>query len=148
LISLRPAEATDSPHIHQLVRTAHINPAGLDWRRFTVAETELGEVVGCGQIKPHRDGSNELASLVVDPAYQGQGIARRLVSHLVENHTGILYLMCRASLGGFYKKLGFEVIPESQMPKYFQRISRLASLAEILQKQGEKLLVMRCCLDG
>jgi N-acetylglutamate synthase-like GNAT family acetyltransferase len=143
VISLRSALASDSTAIKNLVRMARINPAGLKWSRFAVAENDLGEVIGCGQIKPHRDGSHELASLVVDPEYRCQGIARSLVEHLTEIHQGDLYLMCRSSLGGFYEKLGFESLSEPQMPPYFRRVSRLASLADFLRKEGETLLVMR-----
>ena len=105
--SLRPATAGDFPAIKNLVRNARINPTGLKWPRFVIAENDLGEVIGCGQIKPHRDGSFELASLVVAENYRGQGIARALVTYLTSNHEGKLYLMCRSSLGEFYKKLGF-----------------------------------------
>ena len=44
-----------------------------------------GEVIGCAQIKPHRDGSRELASLVVHPDYRGQGIARRMIQYLTKH---------------------------------------------------------------
>jgi len=143
MISLRPAVANDAPHIRELVRTAQINPLGLDWQRFTVVLAANDEIVACGQIKPHRDGSHELASLVVDPAYRNQGIARILVERLIAIHEGDLYLMCRRSLGDFYKKLGFEPISNHEMPPYFRRVSRLASLVELLQREGETLLVMR-----
>jgi N-acetylglutamate synthase-like GNAT family acetyltransferase len=143
IYTLRPANSADFPTIKNLVRSAQINPTGLKWPRFVVAENDLGEVIGCGQIKPHRDGSFELASLVVAENYQGQGIARSLVAHLTSNNQGKLYLMCRSSLGEFYQKLGFTPVSEPQMPPYFRRISRLASLVEFLQKEGETLLVMR-----
>jgi N-acetylglutamate synthase-like GNAT family acetyltransferase len=143
MISLRPAVAYDAPHIRELVRAAQINPLGLDWQRFTLASNANDEIVACGQIKPHRDGSHELASLVVDPAYRGQGIARILVEHLIAIHVGDLYLMCRASLGEFYKRFGFKPITDLEMPPYFRRVSRLASLVELLQREGETLLVMR-----
>ncbi len=141
-VLLRPAVAAEAPRIRQLVRAERINPTGLDWQRFTVAVNLQGEVVGCAQIKTHRDGSAELASLVVGPQYRGQGIARVLVEYLIEIHGGTLYLMCRASLGDFYTKLGFQIVPKPEMPPYFHRVSRLASLVEILQKEGETLLVM------
>jgi N-acetylglutamate synthase-like GNAT family acetyltransferase len=140
---LRPAAAADFKKIKSLVREARINPTGLDWQRFIVAENDHGVVIGCVQIKPHRDGSHELASLVVDPEFRGQGIARALVEGLLENHTGELYLMCRSSLGGFYEKLGFAAVDETQMPPYFRRVSRLASLAKILAREGDELLVMK-----
>lgn len=141
--SLRPALASDFAAIKNLVRNAQINPIGLKWSRFVIVENDLGVVIGCAQIKPHRDGSNELASLVVNPDYRGRGIARSLVEHLAGKQMGELYLMCRSSLGEFYRKLGFEAINESKMPPYFRRINRLASIAEILRKEGETLLVMR-----
>ena len=79
--SLRPAAAEDLAAIKKLVRTARINPTGLKWDRFSVIENDLGEVIACGQIKPHFDGSDELASLVVDPDYRGYGHARSLLEH-------------------------------------------------------------------
>ena len=142
-ISIRHAVAEDRPAIKALVRAAHVNPTGLKWPRFIVAVNKLGVVIACAQIKPHRDGSHELASLVVDPDCRGQGVARSLVEYLTEIHEGELYLMCRSSLREFYKKLGFEVAAKSKMPPYFRKISRLASLAEILHKENETLLVMR-----
>jgi N-acetylglutamate synthase-like GNAT family acetyltransferase len=142
-VHLRPAVADDFSAIRALVHAARINPTGLKWPRFMVAENLLGQVIACAQIKPHRDGSHELASLVVDPAFRGRGIARSLVEHLTGTHTGELYLMCRSSLRNFYEKLGFEVIAEPQMTPYFRKISCLASLAEILRKENETLLVMR-----
>ena len=141
--SLRPANSADFPAIKTLVHNARLNPTGLKWQRFVVAENDFGEVIGCGQIKPHRDGSFELASLVVAENYRGQGIARSLVAHLLDNHERNIYLMCRSSLGEFYRKLGFVPVLEPKMPPYFRRISRLASLVEFLQKEGENLLVMR-----
>jgi amino-acid N-acetyltransferase len=143
MTSIRPAVANDASRIRELVQAARINPLGLDWQRFTVAVDPDGEIIGCGQIKSHRDGSHELASLVVDPAYRGQGIARTLIEHLTEIHQGDLYLTCRASLGNFYQRFGFEPIPEPEMPTFFRRISRLTSLIEFLQREGESLLVMR-----
>ena len=66
-----------------------------------------------------------------------------MVEHLTEIREGELYLMCRSSPGDFYKKPGFEVIAEPQMTPYFRKISRSASLAEILRKENETLLIIR-----
>lgn len=142
-ITFRAAEETDQSEIRSLVWEARLNPTGLDWRRFIVGVDSNETVIACAQIKPHRDGSQELASLVVSPHHRGQGIARHIMEYLIQNHTGDLYLMCRSSLGEFYKKFGFEVVGESEMPPYFRRVSRLSTLAEVLQKEGESLLIMR-----
>jgi len=139
---LRPATSEDIPRILSLVLAAHINPTGLDWGRFVVACTKQNEVIGCGQIKSHRDGSNELASIVVDPDWRGRGVARGIIEHLLASYERPLYLMCRSSLGSLYEKFGFRVLEYTKMPKYFQLVSRLTSVLEILRKEGETLLVM------
>lgn len=141
-ITLRPAQFVDRRQINYLVWRARLNPTGLDWRRFVVASSPDGKVIACAQIKPHRDGSEELASLVVDPDYRNQGIARQIVEHLIQKQDGNLYLMCRASLGDFYRKFGFKVISVPDMPPYFQRVSKLTSIAKFMRKEGETLLVM------
>ena len=140
---LRPATAEDIPRIRSLVLAAHINPTGLDWSRFIVAITPEDKIIGCGQIKPHRDGSHELASIVVEPTWRGRGLARGIIAHLLASHEGPLYLMCRSVHGPLYEKFGFRVLEYAEMPKYFQRVSRLTSVIEILRKEGETLLVMK-----
>lgn len=138
---LRPATAADFPAIRALIRAARINPTGLDWRRFVVAVNLQGELIGCAQLKPHGDGSLELASLAVRPADRGRGVAGGLIRHLVGLAPRPLYLMCRAGLGPFYERHGFRAIPPEQMPPYFRRIHRL--FHALSPRRLEPLLVMR-----
>lgn len=116
---------------------------GLDWRRFVVAVDDRDEMVGCGQFKPHGTDILELASLAVHPDYRGKGIARSIVEHLLASGPRPLYLMCESSLGPFYEKFGFRVIPYGEMPRYFQRISKLAGLATTLLNRNTRLLIMK-----
>ncbi len=141
--SLRKATEEDSSAIRSLVLKGGINPTGLDWARFVVAEDDSGEVIGCAQLKPHRDGSVELASLVVDEEQRGRGIARVLIEYLIEAHDGDLHLMCRSSLGPLYEKFGFYALEQDEMPRYFRRVSKLVGIIEPLRRDGETLLVMR-----
>jgi N-acetylglutamate synthase-like GNAT family acetyltransferase len=143
VISLRKATLQDAAIIRRLVRSANLNPTGLDWRRFILAEDSDSTVIGCVQRKPHRDGSTELASLVVAQEWRGIGVARALIEAVVDEHTGPLFLMCRADLGVFYQRFGFEGLKIESMPKYFQRISRLAGGFQKITGRREGLLVMR-----
>ena len=141
--SLRPATEEDSPAIHDLILEGSINPTGLDWRRFTLAVTPEGEVIGCAQLKPHRDGSVELASLAITETWRGRGAARALIEYLIQQHDGTLYLMCQSSLAPLYEKFGFRRLARDEMPTYFRRVSKLVGLAEVLIQRGETLLIMR-----
>jgi len=143
MLMIRPAEISDQQVIHKLIRQAHINPTGLAWERFLVAVDQHGKVIGCGQIKPHSDGSRELASIAVIPEYRQQGIASALIEQLLAKSTGELYLMCRSSLGPFYARFGFQPVEGEDLPPYFKRMKRLARLIKSLDKNGETLLVMK-----
>ncbi len=140
---IQAAEQTQAAAIRDLVRSSGINPTGLAWERFLVALTPADELVGCVQIKPHRDGSRELASLAVAPAWQGRGLARALIEALLAGNPGELYLMCQSRLGPLYGKFGFQAIAREQMPAYFRRVSQLAGIVVAMSKANETLLVMR-----
>jgi N-acetylglutamate synthase-like GNAT family acetyltransferase len=142
MFAIRQAEESDSPAIRDLIHQVQINPMSLDWRRFVVAVTLEDELIGCGQIKSHRDGSNELASIAVRPEWRNQGIARAIICTLLQEHPGKLYLTCRSSLGQFYEKFGFHSIPEEEMPHYFRNIRRLFMALTKIRQLGDELLVM------
>jgi N-acetylglutamate synthase-like GNAT family acetyltransferase len=140
--SLRPAAATDFPAIKTLIHAVGINPTGLDWRRFIVAETPEGLFVGCGQLKPHSDGTLEMASIAVQSEWRGKGVARVIIQKLTANAPRPLYLTCRSELGPFYQKFGFRGIYGDELPKYFRRISQFAGLISSLKIINTTLLVM------
>jgi N-acetylglutamate synthase-like GNAT family acetyltransferase len=116
---------------------------GLDWKRFVVAVNDQDEMIGCGQIKPHGQGVLELASIAVYPEHQGKGIARAIIEHLLQDSPRPVYLMCESSLGALYEKFGFRGISYEEMPRYFQRISKLAGLVTTLAAREERLLIMK-----
>jgi len=100
-------------------------------------------MLGCGQIKPHADGTRELASIAVWPRFQGQGVARAVIEHLLARHQPPLYLTCRAELQPFYQKFRFVTISESQATPYFRRLMRLARLLSRLAQRLGAMAVMR-----
>ncbi len=143
MTTLRPAREMDAAPIRDLIHLVGINPMDLDWKRFVVAVNDRDEMIGCGQLKPHGRGILELASIAVYPEYQGEGIARLIIEHLLKDSPRPLYLMCESSLGPFYEKFGFQAISYEEMPSYFQRMSRLAGLVTTLARRKERLLIMK-----
>ena len=140
---IRHALESESTQIQDLIHLVGINPSGLDWKRFVVAVNDSGQVIACGQIKPHGSEIRELASIAVRPEHQGRGIARALIEMLLSENPRPLYLMCIAHNGPMYEKFGFHSIAEDQMPKYFRRIKKLFNIADVFRKSGEDLLVMK-----
>lgn len=142
-VSLRPAKPSDQRLIKTLVRAEGLNPMSLDWHHFWLAQTADGQVIGCGQVKPHSDGSTELASLVVLPAWRQCGVAGMLIGRLKELAGTPLWLTCRSSLVGFYEKFAFvEVTQAAALPPYFRRLRRAARLFLALARAQEHLAIM------
>ena len=143
MANIRPARESESARIKELIHLVGINPIDLDWKRFVVAVNDQDEMLGCGQLKPHGTEVLELASLAVYPEHRGQGVARALIEYLLRNSPRPLYLMCESSVGSLYEKFGFRGISYEEMPRYFQRISKLAGLVTTLARREEHLLVMK-----
>jgi amino-acid N-acetyltransferase len=141
--SLRAAEAADAGAIRELILRVRINPTGLDWRRFILAVTPQGEMIGCGQVKPHGDGTYELASIAVAPAWRGRGVARAVIEALLAANPGPLYLTCRPHLETFYQKFGFSRLALDDLPPYFRRLERLSGALVGLHLMPGTILVMR-----
>lgn len=141
--NVRPALESESTQIKDLINLVGINPTGLDWKRFIVVVDDDGQVIACGQIKPHGAGIRELASIAVHPDYRGQGLARTVIEMLLRENPRPLYLMCMSHNGPMYKKFGFQAAADKQLPRYFARIKKLFAVADIFRKSGEELLVMK-----
>jgi N-acetylglutamate synthase-like GNAT family acetyltransferase len=121
---LRRARRGDAVSIRRLVRGAFLNPFGVDWRRFIVAEGPDGDVIGAGQLKPHGGGLTELASIVVHPDWQMFGIGTRIVAVLVEEADPPLWLTCRKELVGFYARFGFGLMdPSTEAPRLLRALA-------------------------
>lgn len=139
MIQIRPARAEDQAAIRAIVRAARINPLGLEWPHFVVAEDD-GQIVATGQIKLHGDGSRELASIATIPARQKQGIASAIVRHRLATAVPPLYLMCAAHNETFYVPHGFRRIGPDEMPPYFRRYHRLMN---VFAGEHLRLVIMR-----
>jgi N-acetylglutamate synthase-like GNAT family acetyltransferase len=147
--TIRPAVREDDRAIRALVRSEHLNPLGLDWRNFLVAEDSRRRIVGTGAVKTHGDGSRELASIAVAPDERGRGVAGAVIRKILAREASTapgrpLYLTCRRSMKGFYEKFGFREIGAGEMPPYFRRVYRLFSIVAGALQSKNRLTVMKC----
>ena len=143
MYTIRPATRDDQAAIRALIRVVGINPLGIKWQRFLVAVDEADALIGCGQIKPHRDGSRELASIAVEEAWRSRGIGRTMIGELQEKHGPPLWLTCRSELTPFYEPSGFtEITDPDRMPPYFRRVKRFVRLLQKLTWRKVPLAVM------
>jgi len=142
-VSLRPATQADAATIRSIISQVKINPLALDWHRFVVAMDHDGRVVGCGQVKPHHDGTRELASIAVLPDWRSKGVARMIIDHLLLQNPGTIYLTCQSTLGPMYQKFGFKAISPEEMTPYFRRLYRMVAWVGRITHQPHTMLVMR-----
>lgn len=140
-VEIRAATHADAARIKIMVRAERLNPLGLDWQRFYVAEG-AGEVVACVQTKPHGN-VRELASLVVECRWRGLGIGLSLVAFLQAEAGPPLWLMCRTTLVPFYEQCGFEeVAAPREMPRYFAAICAIFNLSAVFRLASSSLAIM------
>ena len=144
---IRAAVAADQKQIRALIAEARINPLGLNWSNFLVAEDTTGSIIGVGQVKEHSDGSRELASIATRPGRQRGGVATLLIRELLRREVGVLYLYCESRNRAFYPRFGFYAVTAAELPKAIQPVFRtsqfFAWLARTLAGQELRLVAMR-----
>ncbi|GAB4111075.1 MAG: hypothetical protein Fur005_26300 [Roseiflexaceae bacterium] len=139
---LRRATLADQAAIIDLVRAARINPTGLAWKRFWVIE-DAGTIVATGQLKPHGDGSLELASLAVVPSYQDRRLGSALIYALLASCPQPPFLICRRELGAYYRCYGFVALPPVQAPPHLRPFARMIAWVAALCGHPSPMLVMQ-----
>lgn len=145
--ALRWANEQDATAIKRLVRESGINPMGIQWQRFVVAE-DAGRIVGIGQVKVHGDGSHELASIATVPDRRGEGIATAIIDALIAAQAGTIYLTCRTHNERFYERFGFRRVGDpGALPPYFARfvrvINAVTGLGQIFGLEERGLVMAR-----
>jgi amino-acid N-acetyltransferase len=141
-VTIHTASADDQFAISMIVRAAWLYPRDLDWQRFLLARWGQ-DIIGIGQVKPHSDGSRELASLAVVPEWQGNGVGGALIHALLSREAGPLHLMCDQSREQYYERFGFKRIGREAMPPYFRRFMLIAPALRLLSLNRLRLIVMR-----
>lgn len=141
--NLRPATQSEKRKIRSLTYQSGRHPFGLNWHNFVVAVASSGEIIGCGQIRRHIDGSRELASIAVDPEYQNEGIGSALIEHLLNMAPRPIFVTCRSDFEGYYSRFGFRSIGKDEMSPYHRRIHSLTNTFLFILRREEQMLIMR-----
>jgi N-acetylglutamate synthase-like GNAT family acetyltransferase len=140
---VRTAIAADQTSIKSLIRHVRINPLNLDWKNFHVAISENGRMIGCGQIKTHRDGTQELASIAVEVDWRRRGIASAIIRSLMRDAGTPLWLICRSEMGSFYEQFGFQIVEHlDQMPRAYRRMRGVARFVSRLFPSADDFHIM------
>jgi N-acetylglutamate synthase-like GNAT family acetyltransferase len=140
---VRRARPDDQPVITAMVRRARLNPAGLHWEQFVVGERG-GRAVGVAQLRRHRDGARELASLVVEPGAREHGIATLMVDALLADETAAVYALIDRRFAGHFARWGFRQAGPGELPRSVSRtyvIGRaVTTLGSLLRRQRIRIV--------
>ena len=125
---VRRATAEDQAAITRLVRQARLNPRGLDWRRFVIAEAG-GTPIGVAQVRRHPDGSRELASLVVLSDHRDRGVAGRMIDTLLPDEPGPVFTLGDRRYAQHFTQWDFHPVDPANLPRSMARQLRIGRLA-------------------
>lgn len=115
-VMVRVAAEADGPAIVALIRSApRMNPTGLRWPNFVVAERG-GRLVGAAQLRPSGAGVAELGSLVVEPAERGRGLAGRLIAAALARADGRVLVVTAAGNARHYEPWAFRPVAPWRAP--------------------------------
>lgn len=128
---IRQAVALDQLAITQLVHGERLNPNGLAWENFIVADVG-GDVVGAVQMRRHADAALELGSLVVRRDHRRRGIAGRLITALLNQHPGLVHVITHHKNAVHYQRWGFHPIALGLAAHSVQRNYCLGQLACVI----------------
>ena len=141
--SIRSAGIDDRKAIRRLIRITRLYPFHIDWRRFCVVIDESGRVIGIGQLKHHRGGAIELASIGVERKWRGNGIGRAIIEHLLCRSDTELWLRCKSSMIEFYRKFGFtEVSWKRRAPRHFRAMRAISSVLRLIARRHDYIALL------
>jgi len=87
-------------------------------RDFYVAK-DGDTVIACGALLIYTKELGEIRSLAVDPCYVRSGLGYQLVGYIEKaaRNIGLTKLMALTYVGGFFQKMGFQVVEMSVLPE-------------------------------
>ena len=121
IVNIRSAGTGDIPDIKiilsQYILETELVDDSID--RFVVAKTG-GRIVGCACLISSM-GMVELRSIAVLPGWKNKGIGRRLFDTLEQRAKGMTdRIYVRTTSRGFFEKMGFKALDDSQKPVLWQ----------------------------
>ncbi len=131
MINVRKARLIDvplmMPLLNEYAKQAEILPrmeadVYQSIRDWVVAEAD-GKIVGMGSLLIMWGDLAEIRSLVIDPAYHGQGVGRAIVSQLLGEARSLelprVFALTRKP--GFFLKIGFQLTRIEHLPRKVQK---------------------------
>lgn len=127
LVALRRARLADIPQMLRVmepfVKNGDLLPrtaadlAGQIERYVVAADGD--RVVGTGALKPYSPDVAEIIALAVEAGYQGQGVGRMIVEHLlgIAAELGIGEVFALTRRPNFFYRLGFTLADKSRFPQ-------------------------------
>ncbi|MEK7697356.1 MAG: N-acetyltransferase [Pseudomonadota bacterium] len=126
-LHVRPAAIGDVPTILHLLEIysaqGNLLPRTMNelyrhLRDFFVIEVE-NKIAACGALEIFTEDLGEVRSLVVDDAWKGQGLGRKLVEQLIHEARaiGLKRLMALTYVPEFFHKLGFKTVSKDTLPE-------------------------------
>ena len=113
---IEAAKAADLPEIDELIAAVKGDQADLGAEQFVVAKSDDARILGCGRLRSYPEFC-EIASMAVAEDVRAEGIGRAIVDRLLEQYAGTIYLICEDEVVEFFRRFGFELTPEAEMPE-------------------------------
>jgi amino-acid N-acetyltransferase len=131
MIKVRKAQLTDvplmMPLLNEYAKQAEILPRSeadvyQSIRDWVVAEAE-GKIAGMGSLLIMWGDLAEIRSLVIDPACQGQGVGRAIVTQLLTEARmlGLPRVFALTRKPGFFLKMDFQLTRIEKLPRKVQK---------------------------
>lgn len=143
-IVIRKARLEEDKAIRALVLRERMRPIDLKPENFLLA-VKGDEIIGTVQMRRHPDGSRELGSLVVAPAWRRQGIAIRLVNELLKGQGQNVYAITARAHGAHYARWGFERVAARSVPRSIRLhhfLGSLGSIVSLFKRRSVRRLVI------
>ncbi|MBW6518737.1 MAG: GNAT family N-acetyltransferase [ANME-2 cluster archaeon] len=133
-VNIRNAGTGDLPYItgilSQYILETELVEDNID--QFIVAE-KGGKVAGCGCLDTSA-GVVEVRSIAVLPGWKNKGVGRRLLETLEQRAKGMAdRIYVRTTARGFFEKMGFRALDNSQKPVLWQDCAGCDKLGVCMQ---------------